>query len=149
MHVSEWFCGQIKQSCLVCMWALFPKKRSSWQLLLSPWRLSPAFIGAVVQRPVFIVLSGTPRLELCYQEGPHESPHGKHKVVSAAMSNHIIISSFLIPSLWICQGHEIVIPAYSIASCGWKSQRNHLLQLSQEMEGLAVWVSHVPMLLLN
>lgn len=73
--------------------------------------------GSVVQMPVFMVLSGSPRLALCHQERLHESTQVKQKAVRAAMSDLSIVSSFFIPSLWICRGHETEILVYSVAFC--------------------------------
>lgn len=96
----------IKQSIVYMHGFSTKKKRSSWQLLPGHWRLSPLLMGSAVQMPVFMVLSGTPRLELHHQERPHESSQVKHKAVRAAVGNHIP-SSFFVPSLWMCRGHEI------------------------------------------
>lgn len=63
--------------------------------------------------------------------------------------NPVIISSSLVPRLCIGWRHEIAVPEYSIAFCGWKSHRNHLLEHSQGMEALTVCTTHIHILLLS
>lgn len=141
-----WMLVSLYKAFMPCLYGCFVSKKEK-QLAITVIALEIIICIHRVSCPKASIYSfvGTPRLGLCHQERPRESPQVKCKAVRAAMSNHIIISSFLIPRLWIYWGHEKGIPVF----CGWKSQRNHLLQHSQEMEAPAVWVSHAYMLLLN
>lgn len=122
------------------MCVLFPKRRS-WQLLPLHWRLSPAFYEcSQLPKGSISRFAWNPWFDLCHQERPHESPEVKNKAVRTAGTSHIIVSSFFIPSLWICWRHEIGILVYSIAFCEWKSQRKCLLWHRQEMETLCLYV---------
>jgi len=158
--LSCWTCFWM-HLCLVCMCALFPKKEKQLAITATTLEINTcihrvhcpkANIYSFVWNPQIRTVSPgetswiTPS-EAQGTESCNEQSHNSPLLSSPLLSSPLLF--FLILSLWICGEHEIAIPVYSVAFSGWKSQRNHLPQHSQEMEDLSVWVSCAHLLLLN
>lgn len=94
------------KALFICM--VFPPKKKKKQLAITARarEIITSPYGVSCPNACIYGFVWNPRLELHHQERPHESSQVKHKAVRAAVGNHIP-SSFFVPSLWMCRGHEI------------------------------------------